>query len=81
MTKGWPKSKDHQASKNEGTLGPFKNVTGRNADNAGRISANVSHKASIPAKPDVNTPAERPRPWTAGFSEGAPKADYGKGGN
>ena len=78
----WPKSKDHQASKNEGTLGPFKNVTGRNANNSGAISANAggSNKANL-SKPDVNTPAERPRPWTAGFSEGAPKADYGKGGN
>ena len=67
----WPKDKTQQASKNRGTLGPF---TAGTSGKGGVNSANLK-------KPDVSTPAERPRPWVAGFSQGAPRSDYGKGGN
>lgn len=69
----WPSSKDHQTSKNRGTQGPFK-ATGGGKEGGGRNGANLK-------KPDVHTSSERPRPWVAGFSKGAPKSDYGKGGN
>jgi len=71
----WPSSKDHQSSKNRGTLGPFK-AAGGGKEGGGANRANLEKD-----KAGARDESPRPRPWVAGFSKGAPKSDYGKGGN
>lgn len=74
----WPKDKNYVASKSrEDAGGPFTEP----ASAAIRSAKSESEPRVSLKKPDVNTYAERPRPFTAGFARPVAKEDYGKGGN